>query len=774
MSTSTANAPTRQRNLLTTLKIGSMCLLILVIHACGKKEAPHESEALKYDVMLISIDTLRADYLKLYDPAGIETPHLQSLANDGVLFPRVISQIPYTLPSHCTMLTGLYPVGHGVKDNVHDRLPNSISTLAEMFKRAKYQTAGFVGSLVLGHETGLSRGFDFYDDLFSRADVRSGDLGGVERRAGDVLASFEYWYEIKRSPSQAFMFVHFYDPHSPYEPPPGYARSNSQQELYRGEIKYVDDVLGRLFDYLKSKGSWDRTIILLTSDHGELLQEHDEIGHGFFLYQGALSVPMILRIPGATHRGAPQDTVELVDVAPTLLEAAGLPAEKAFQGESLVPLMREGVRKKNRLAFSESYFAALQMGASPIFSVQDATYKFIDSPKAELYNLSSDPGETRNLTSDLKSESRQYQTRIQQYQKTYFKPAVQAEKRNVSSEEAEQFAALGYLGGQVSENSWDRTRDPKDSIGAWNKNLEASYLVEHGEYKKAIPLIRDIRSSGSMPAESVTLLEARCYAGLGDTAKAEGILNSAGNSPAVLSELAEVYARTGRPEKANAAYRKLLQEDFSYFTLYDYVAFLKQYGKTSEALSLVRQAQSSRKDADQGRPFFAEMYMGLGDLAGAEKILASLMQERPWEMKWYLELAAVYQGQGKIPQALALLEGQSERFGNELEFLMRLGILYSVAGQKSKEIAAFQQLVRAYPSDPRGYFYLAKAMLETKQNPLAVVDLVKRGLALNPHPDMQVFGHYLLGNAYEATGKADESRKEFELAQKMEKQLQNE
>ena len=755
--------------------IGRLCLLLLVVVSCGKKEAPPAASAsAKYDVLLISIDTLRADYLKLYDPSGMETPNLQSLANDGVLFPRVISQIPYTLPSHCTMLTGLYPVAHGVKDNVHDRLPNSISTLAEMFKRAQYQTAGFVGSLVLGHETGLGRGFDFYDDLFSRADVRSGDLGGVERRARDVLASFEYWYENKRLPSQAFMFVHFYDPHSPYEPPPGYARSNSQPDLYRGEIRYVDDVLGQLFGFLKNKGSWNRTIILLTSDHGELLQEHGEIGHGFFLYQGAISVPMILRIPGATHRASPQDPVELVDVAPTLLEAAGLPSVKAIQGESLVPLVRDGIRKKNRLAFSESYFAALQMGTSPIFSVQDGTFKFIDSPKPELYNLSSDPGETRNLTADLKSESRQYQTRIQQYQKTYFKPAIQAEKRNVSSEEAEQFAALGYLGGQISENSWDRTRDPKDSIGAWNKNLEASYLVEHGEYKKAIPLIRDIRSSGSMPAESVTLLEARCYAGLGDQGKAEEILTAAGNSPAVLSELAGVYARTSRPEKANAAYEKLLQEDFSYFSLYDYVVFLKQYGKTSEALSIVRQAQSSRKDAAEGRPFFAEMYMGLGDLAAAEKILDSLMRERPWELKWYMELAGVYQGQGKVPQAVALLEGQSDRFGNDPEFMVRLGILYSVSGQKSKELSTFQQLVQAYPSDPRGYFYLSKGMLEIKQDPRTVVDLVQHGLALNPRPDMQIFAHYLLGNAYEASGRADDSRKEFELAQKMEKQLQNE
>src|SRR5262249_16959007 len=156
-------------------------------------------------------------------------------------------------------------------------------------------------------------------------------------------------------------------------------------------------------------------------------------------------------------------------------------------------------------------------------------------------------------------------------QKTYAKESVQAEKRKVSSEEAEQFAALGYLGGQVSETSWDRSKDPKDYIGAWNKNLEASYLVEHGEYAKALSLIHDIRAGGRLPAESLTLLEARCLIGAGDAAKAETILKPAGNSAGALSELASLYARTGRLQEANAAYSRVLQEDFSYFSLFDYV-----------------------------------------------------------------------------------------------------------------------------------------------------------------------------------------------------------
>lgn len=747
--------------------------LMIVLVSCGKKEQQRPAAATpKYDVMLISIDTLRADYLKMYAASGVDVPHMQQLADESVLFGRAVSQIPYTLPSHCTMLTGLYPVGHGVKDNVHDRIPDSVATLAEMFHRAGYQTAGFLGSMVLGRKTGLDRGFDFYDDFFSRADVRAADLGGVERRAKDVLASFEHWYDNKRASGNSFMFLHFYDPHSPYDPPPGYAASNSENDLYRGEIRYVDDTIGELMDYLKKKGTWSRTIVLLVSDHGEMLQEHGEIGHGFFLYESALWVPMMVRIPGQAP-GKVNDPVQIVDIAPTLLEAAGVASSGAMQGESLVPVLRNGARKKNRLAFSESYFAALQMGVSPIFSVQDNTLKYIDAPKPELYDLASDPGEKQNLIEQRKSEARQYQTRIEQYQKTYFKSSVEAEKRKVSAEEAEQFAALGYLGGQVSENTWDRTKDPKDYIGEWNKNLEASYLVDHGEYAKALPLIQAIRKSGSLPSESVTLLEARSYEGLRDLTKAESVLVAAGNNPGALNELASLYARTGRLEQANEAYKKILQEDFSYFALYDYVLFLKQAGRAQDALALVKQTQASRKDVDLGRPFFAEMYTVLGDLPSAEKILTSLLAERQWELKWYLELASVYTGENKPQQAILLLEAQSGRFDKDLEYLLRLGILYNMAGRKDKEMETFGDLVRAYPNDCRGYFYLSKAMLDTRQDPATIQGLVQQGLSLRPEPGMQVFGHYLLGNAYQAGGKTAESQKEFQIAQKLEKQIQN-
>lgn len=752
-------------------KLLCFCFCVFAALSCGKKEtAAPPAAAPKYDVMLISIDTLRSDYLKLYDPRGVDVPHMEELARDAVVFRRAISQVPYTLPSHCTMLSGFYPVGHGVKDNVHDLLPESIPTLAELFKKQNYHTAGFVGSMVLARRTGLGRGFDYYDDFFSRADVRASDLGNVERRARDVLRSFEHWYDHRPPAGNAFMFLHFYDPHSPYDPPPGYAASGSQQDLYRGEIRYVDDVLGDLFSYLKQKSAWGQTIILLTSDHGEMLQEHEEIGHGFFLYQAALSVPLILRLPGQSGRHWVDDPVQLVDIAPTLMEAVSA-STGGMQGESLLPLARNGARKKNRLAFSESYFAALQMGVSPIFSIQDGAFKYVDSPKPELYNLSSDPGETRNLADAQKSEARQFQTRLQQYRKTYFKPGLEAEKHKVSSEEAEQFAALGYLGGQISESSWDRKKDPKDYIGEWNKSLEASYLVEHGEYARAIPLIQDIRRSGSLPAESVTMLEARCYQGLGDIAKAESILTAAGGTPGALNALAELYAQTGRPDKANAAYTRVLKEDFSYFALYDYVLFLKRAGKIQDALVITRQAQSTRNDADIGRPFFAEMYIALGDLPSAEKILASLLEERPWESKWTIELSAVYQAQGRAQQALMLLETQYAQFSDDAEYLLRLGILYNALGEKKKEMETFQQLIRSYPGDPRGYFYLAKAMLDTRQDPRAVIDLASRGLSLNPRPEMQVFGHYLLGNAYQATGRPAESRKEFDIAQKMEKQL---
>jgi arylsulfatase A-like enzyme len=750
------------------LSIGSF-LLALTMLSCQKQDVQN-TEPVRRSVILISIDTLRADYLKLYAPGGAATPHLEQVAREGVTFRNVIAQVPYTLPSHCTMLTGMYPAAHRVRDNVRDVLPAQIPTIAQILESNGYDTAGFAGSMVLSRQTGIGRGFQFYDDFFSRADVHAEDLGGIERKADEVFRSFESWFNRKNSSNPFFAFIHFYDPHSPYQPPAGFSSSMDQKELYSGEIRYVDSVLGSLFSFLHQKGIWNETVVLVTSDHGEMLNEHGEIGHGFFLYQPALRVPLILKAAGLRPGESVNDLVQLVDIAPTLLAAAGLKPPPEMQGEDLLPVAIEKRKKKNRTAFAESYFASLQFGISPIRSIQDGHLKYIDAPQPELYDLASDPHEASNSAAERKGDLQQLKTKMSQYEKAYSKQ-FQNEERTVSAEQAEQFAALGYLGGQIPESKWDRSRDPKDFIDEWTASLEATALVEQRQFPRALSLINKISAASVMPSASLLLLESKCHAGLGDLNRAEKVLEPIHNTPEALTALANYYAISGRTAQAIQAYESAIKDHFSYFVLYNYALFLRQSGQKEKAKELVYREWNSRDDAKQTKHFFAEMFVLVEDWAKAEELLTGLIEERPWESRWYTDLATVYQSQGEMQKAVTLLVANQGQFSMNPSYLVRLGIIYNRAGLKREEVETFQRLVKVRPEDARGYFYLSKALLDTGQQTDSVIELTQRGFALNPDQEMQIFGHYILANAYEMKGRRAESREQFQIAEKLEKSL---
>jgi arylsulfatase A-like enzyme/lipopolysaccharide biosynthesis regulator YciM len=739
--------------------------LIFLIFGC-KEKSPTVISRSKQNVILISIDTVRSDYLKLYNPGGASTPNLEEFSKSAVLFKNVISQVPYTLPSHCTMLTGYYPATHHVRDNVHDILPANIPTLAELYQKAGYQTAGFVGSMVLSRSTGLGRGFSYYDDLFSRADVHGEDLGAVERPAEDVFASFENWFAKRNSDAKFFAFVHFYDPHSPYTPPGKFASpTNDVKEQYKGEIRYVDSVLGRLFGLLKNGGVWGNTVILITSDHGEMLNEHQEIGHGYFLYQPALHVPLLLYDPQRPAGKQIADITQLVDVAPTLVESSGIVGQKNFQGESLIPLL-EGKSKKNKFAFSESYFASLQLGVSPLFSIQDLKFKFIQSPHPELFDLSQDASESRNLYAGQRNFAEKMQQKVAEYKKT-IGSSSQKQQRSVSAEEQEKFAALGYLGGAVPEKEWNYNSDPKDFIQDWNASLEATMLVGQRQFPKALQILNKIRSKNS--AASLTILTTQCYLGQGDFAHAEQTAKTLGDTPEGFGELAEVYAAQGKKTEAENMYKRSLEKQFSFFVLYNYVLYLKSQGKTADALTLLREAQSRQPDNDQSRSFFSEAYFLLEDFDASEKLSVRLIEDRPWELKWYLQISTIYQKRSELQRAISLMEANRNRFDQKPDYFLRLGILYKLNRDAEKEMESFKEMLRLNPQDARGYFYLAKTMLDQRQDLNAVVQLTGRGLQLSPDISMQIFGHYILSEAYEAAGRKKESLEELQTAQKLER-----
>ena len=359
------------------------------------------------DVYLITIDTLRADHVGCYGYRQVETPALDALAADGIRFTEAFTHSPITNTSHITILTGLLPSVHGVTDFGVPLSPQHV-TAAELLKQRGYQTAAFIGAVILDSNTlapGLERGFDFYDN-FPKTDSKNADgasstnkerWGRVERRGMEVVEHAEAWFDKHRA-GPHFVWVHLYDPHDPYEPPPPFSEKY-KDHLYDGEIAYADSALAHWIAFLKKAGVYDNAIIVVTGDHGEGLGEHGEETHGLFLYDSTLHIPLLLKMPTAAHRGTViDDQVRTTDILPTILSATGASVPAELNGESLLPLVfsRKSSDRIERTLFGETDYP-LRWGWAPLRALRADHTKLIEAPRPELYDLQADPTELKNL-----------------------------------------------------------------------------------------------------------------------------------------------------------------------------------------------------------------------------------------------------------------------------------------------------------------------------------------------------------------------------------------
>src|SRR5687768_8620483 len=350
----------------------------------------------RLNVLLITLDTTRWDRLGAYGDGAAVTPNLDRLAGEGVLFEQAIASAPLTLPAHSTIFTGLLPPRHGVRDNGGYVLDARHATLASALKASGRETGAFVGAFVLDAKFGLDAGFDTYFDRFDVSRQRSISLGAISRRAGEVVDNAMPWLE-ERASRPFFAWLHFYDAHSPYEPPEPFL-SRFRDRPYAGEIAYVDSQVGRLLQWLDTRGLTDRTVVVVIGDHGESLNEHGEGTHGLFIYEATTRVPFIVRTPysNARARRVP-GAVRSEDVMPTILELVGRPVPDGIQGRSLAPLITGSTADLNLDAYSESLYARNHYGWSELRSLRSGRFKFIATTRPELYDLERDPGELRNL-----------------------------------------------------------------------------------------------------------------------------------------------------------------------------------------------------------------------------------------------------------------------------------------------------------------------------------------------------------------------------------------
>ncbi len=444
-----------------------------------------------FNVVLITLDTTRADRLRCYGFPDIDTPMIDRFAREGIKFERCFSQTPLTLPSHTTIMTGTYPPFHGVRDNGGFIAPPALKTLAESFKERRYQTAAFVAAYVLDSKWGLNQGFDYYFDKFDLSRFETISLAAVQRPANEVMDEALAWLE-KAKTGKFFSWIHLYDPHTPYEPPAPFDKK--YRHPYLGEIAFADSQLARLWDFLEANKLRDKTFIVFASDHGESLGAHQEQSHGFFIYQEALHVPLIVVTPfGKIKNVSSPQVVTLADVMPTILDMAGLPIPAEVQGRSLVPLFFDP-NKENPdagYAYSETYYPRFHYGWSDLKSYQDRRFKLILAPDLELYDVANDPMEQKNLAGENPQTARDLYARATQFLERTSRNALSLDLTKMDEETKQRLAALGYVGSftDAAKLEGKKLLNPREKIGVFNALNKAREMGMEG---KADPAIRDI------------------------------------------------------------------------------------------------------------------------------------------------------------------------------------------------------------------------------------------------------------------------------------------
>ncbi len=428
-------------------------------------------------MLLVTIDTVRADHVGCYGATAVKTPSIDALARDGIVFERALSQVPLTWPSHVAVLTGTYPFHNGVQDFTGQPLAADFRSVAQAFSDHGYATAAVISSFVLNRSWGLARGFAHYDDAFSGNAFLESGVGLVERKAEESVNRSLAWF--RHRPAKPFFFwLHLYDPHSAYDPPEPF-RSAHRDHLYDGEIAYADAQLGRLIAWLKQNHLYDNTAVVLLSDHGESLGEHGEKEHGFFVYNATLRVPLVIK-PAARAAGAQRvsDVVEITAVAPTLLKLAGITdrISAQFDTASLLP------KPKLDAAYSETMYPFSSFGWNPLRSLESGDYHYIEAPRPELYNVVNDPGELHNLFAEQPATAAALK---QQLAQRVSLPASARPPTGAAADDAvtQKLRALGYLAyrSPLPASALGKPlADPKDKIGELESILEASDAFRAG------------------------------------------------------------------------------------------------------------------------------------------------------------------------------------------------------------------------------------------------------------------------------------------------------
>lgn len=671
----------------------SVLLLALVFAACkGDRSLPAASA--ETPVFIISIDTLRSDRLPMYGYKNVETPALDALRNDGILYEHAYSHTPLTLPSHSSMLTGLLPSEHGMRDNIGFQLKSGVPTIAEALKARGYATGAAVSAWVLRKESGLNRGFEFYDDQVEALPDKARLISNIQRDGAATAKVATDWIAKQQKP--VFFMLHIYEPHTPYTPPEPF--NSKYTDKYDGEIAHADQIVGEFLQSLKDQGLYDKSLIVLLSDHGEGLGEHGEEEHGMFLYREAIQVPLVVKLPEQKFAGDKVSSpVQLVDLVPTIIERTGVTMKGKLPGRSLAAFLTEQSPER-RAIYSETYYPRFHFGWADQHSLIDGERHYIHSPKPELFNLTNDFGEKKNVLADDRRGFFAMKAAITPLIREAAAPSA------IDPEEAAKLAALGYLGSTVQTQPGEVLPDPKDHIHTFKAIGDAFVFFRDRKYAESLAL------TNRLLAENPRILD--------------------------LYDLkSKVLARLGRTDEAietgKAGLRLSPQATHIAIDLANLLLEAKQLDDAQKHAEL-----AIKSDPGQVHDILARIWIERKDLVKAEQEAKLAIATDSDRINSLMTLARVQREQGKLEEALGNLNRaiSLKKEGQQIVGLhfMRGDVLARL-GRPEEAETELRREIELFPEEPLAYKNLVLLLVAQGRIPEAT-QLIRQLIDRSPTP----------------------------------------
>lgn len=718
----------------------------------------------KPNILLITLDTTRADKFGCYGNKKIKTPFMDSIARDGVLFERCISPAALTLPSHASIMTGLYPTFHGIRVNGNTALSRSHQTLAELLAGQGYQCGAFIAAFVLDGRWGLKQGFHHYDDQFDLKKYKRLDLGHVQRPGPEVLDAAFKWMDTSKD-KPFFSWIHLYDPHTPYEPPEPYRsmyHTGDMAGLYDGEIAYTDTLLGRCTEWLEQNNLDKNTILVIVGDHGEGLGDHGEETHGYYIYEYAVHVPFVIKSPGLKGKRIPAQ-VSTIDIYSTLLEMSGIQVPRENQGKSLLPAMfagetgQRGETEEDAYLYCESMTPNIQYGWAPLYGIHAGQYKYIDAPRPELYDLSKDPKELNNLVRRFPGKVKTYKRLLDKIMADTSEGAPEPETANLDQQTLKRLATLGYVGGLSTKKRGRRGKgrllaDPKDKLEIFKAvSLASEHIARDKHSEAAASLEAVLKKDRHIP--QAKLLLSTCYVELNRPEEAKTILDQMlkddPNNLEALISMANILSSEGKDEDVITLCKKALAVDDRNTQAHNLIGEVFMGRKDHQgALPHLRRAAEIQPKLTQIRQNLAACMIGLKQYGEAETILNRIVQETPKFPLAHFHLGLLNEEQGNGDRARDFYEKELEVYKDSVPARFNLGKLMLAFGDIEGYITRMEEVVKLAPKMAEGYLFLARGLLRRGSDLDRTLELVEKGIAHAKTAQLKAFGYFLTADIY--------------------------